>query len=397
MSTSRHITERTGKNQETRPKYQSHRCDRETMPELPEVEQFRQLLLPLVSSSSPIQISAWKDNPPRVWLSEEQINSLSGKYYCVDILRKGKQLCIVLQPSKANGQKKEPKKSVYLYLHMGMTGRISSPNRESGWGRQSSKVADIEYPPRYTYLTFATKHYQAAFSDPRKFGKAVLSDNLDPFSLLAPDALNCNDEKLIRNEIIPGFVEQTRSIKAILLDQNRVCSGVGNWVADEVLYQIGMHPDQQYLTEEQGSRLFETLQAIVRTAVGCLNSDTKYPDSWLFGYRWTKKRAGKDAAGRALTFLTSGGRTSAIVASVQKLNKRQGRRNSSEKSHRNTHVKITAEMVEEEQNYPKRKAKRIKRTAIVSPLSEKVGESGMKRDFILEEKLTVRRSSRLRL
>jgi formamidopyrimidine-DNA glycosylase len=367
------------------------------MPELPEVEQFRQLLLPLVSSSSPIQISAWKDNPPRVWLSEEQINSLSGKYYCVDILRKGKQLCIVLQPSKANGQKKEPKKSVYLYLHMGMTGRISSPNRESGWGHQNSKVADIEYPPRYTYLTFATEHYQAAFSDPRKFGKAVLSDNLDPFGLLAPDALNCNDEKLIRNEIIPGFVEQTRSIKAILLDQNRVCSGVGNWVADEVLYQIGMHPDQQYLTEEQGSRLFETLQAIVRTAVGCLNSDTKYPDSWLFGYRWTKKRAGKDAAGRALTFLTSGGRTSAIVASVQKLNKRQGRRNSSENSHRNTHVKMTAEMVEEEQNYPKRKAKRIKRTAIVSPLSEKVGESGMKRDFILEEKLTVRRSSRLRL
>ena len=31
-------------------------------------------------------------------------------------------------------------------------------------------------------------------------------------------------------------------IKAVLLDQERVVCGVGNWVADEVLFQSGIHP-----------------------------------------------------------------------------------------------------------------------------------------------------------
>ena len=67
------------------------------------------------------------------------------------------------------------------------------------------------------------------------------------------------------------------------------------------------------------------MHSILETAVECLAQDSPYPQTWLFGYRWTKKRAGKDCQGRNLTFLTSGGRTSAIVASVQKLRKSQGK------------------------------------------------------------------------
>lgn len=44
-------------------------------------------------------------------------------------------------------------------------------------------------------------------------------------------------------------------IKAVLLDQ-AVCAGVGNWIADEVLYLAGIHPQvvARELAEEQVSR-----------------------------------------------------------------------------------------------------------------------------------------------
>lgn len=296
------------------------------MPELPEVEQFRQLLLPLVSTKNPLEIALVKDNPPKVWLTPQQVQEISGNFYCSDVIRKGKQLCLVLSSNDVRQKKNKSVNNKYLFLHMGMTGSIRNPDREPCWGHENAKVVDVEYPPKFTYMTLSNITYEAAFADPRKFGKAILMDDLKPFDLLAPDALTCNDRSTIEEAIIPSIAGQSRGIKAILLDQNRVCSGVGNWVADEVLYQIGMHPDQQFLTLEQARELFSTLQSILAIAVDCLVRGAMYPETWLFHFRWTKKKAGKDHAGRTLTFLTSGGRTSAIVASKQKLYKSQGKK-----------------------------------------------------------------------
>lgn len=48
-----------------------------------------------------------------------------------------------------------------------------------------------------------------------------------------------------------------------------------------------------------------------------------FPPGWLFHYRWVKQAKGcKDAEGRTITFVQSGGRTSAVVAAIQK---KQGR------------------------------------------------------------------------
>jgi formamidopyrimidine-DNA glycosylase len=103
-----------------------------------------------------------------------------------------------------------------------------------------------------------------------------------------------------------------------LLDQRRVVAGVGNWVADEVLYQTRIHPDQNYLTTEQATLLLERLHSILATAVDCLvEKNSEFPSDWLFHYRWNSKKTTNDAHGRVVTFVTSGGRTSAIVPSLQ--------------------------------------------------------------------------------
>merc|ERR1712032_1316692 len=136
---------------------------------------------------------------------------------------------------------------------------------------------------------------------------------------LAPDGLLETSTSSQCEEIASGIANHRLGIKALLLDQKRFVSGVGNWVADEVLYQCEIHPDQRNLMEEQALNVVTTLHTILKTAVDCLQQDIPYPDTWLFGYRWTRKQAGKDHKGRNLTFLKSGGRTSAIVSSRQVL------------------------------------------------------------------------------
>jgi formamidopyrimidine-DNA glycosylase len=274
------------------------------MPELPEVEQFRRLLLPLVSTTKPVKISSVQHTPPRAWPTAEQFESISDNFYCKDVIRKGKQIVMVLQQLETSGKaKQEQPKQLFMLLHMGMTGRITTPAFTCRFGSQSFKV-ETEYPPRYTYLTFQMGDFEAAFSDPRKFGSCELCYDLSALELLAPDALTATEIE-IENHILPKLSEQKRGIKAILLDQKRACCGVGNWVADEVLYQSGIHPDQVFLTKEQATAVFSKLQGILSAAVDCLRDDMDYPEDWLFRYRWTKKRAGKDFEGRSISFVTS--------------------------------------------------------------------------------------------
>jgi hypothetical protein len=89
-----------------------------SMPELPEVENFRKLLLPLVSKKSLLSIESTSDNPPRTFLSTEDIALINKNCHVSNVLRKGKQLCMVLECKKViRGQKR-----LFLFLHMGMTG-----------------------------------------------------------------------------------------------------------------------------------------------------------------------------------------------------------------------------------------------------------------------------------
>lgn len=305
------------------------------MPELPEVENFRSLLVPLISRSFRLNVELVNDKPPRRFLSADDIHLInSSECHVADVVRKGKLICMIMEPTNTSITTK-----LYLFLHMGMTGRISTPNyvpkleslKDGAEGGNGTLV------PPYTFLKFTAGEAQAFFSDPRKFGAVTLNrSSLDDggFGELAPDALEfarsltqrgcpakeSNETTDAEPNALQGLVGQTTGIKTILLDQKRVMSGVGNWVADEVLYQCHIHPDQTHLTDSQGQQLVQTLQTILETAIACLKERRDFPEAWVFHCRWGKRNEGKvkDPQGRMVTFIKSAGRTSAIVSSIQK-------------------------------------------------------------------------------
>ena len=93
--------------------------------------------------------------------------------------------------------------------------------------------------------------------------------------------------------------------------------------SDEILYQAALHPEiyTNSLTKAQISRLYKSLVDVTSLAVETLADETKFPESWLFKHRWNKGKKEVPSAlpkGGMVSYLTVGGRTTAIVASVQK-------------------------------------------------------------------------------
>lgn len=88
------------------------------------------------------------------------------------------------------------------------------------------------------------------------------------------------------------------------------------------MYQARLHPEQYSNTfsDTQVKKLHDAMMYVCNTAVDTLAESDKFPEDWLMKYRWSKGK--KDANilpnGAKITFLKVGGRTSAIVPSVQK-------------------------------------------------------------------------------
>jgi outer membrane biosynthesis protein TonB len=88
------------------------------------------------------------------------------------------------------------------------------------------------------------------------------------------------------------------------------------------MYQARLHPEQYSNTfsDEQIKRLHDAMMYVCDTAVELLAESDKFPQDWLMKHRWSKgkKDGSKLPNGEKITFLKVGGRTSAIVPSLQK-------------------------------------------------------------------------------
>lgn len=110
-------------------------------------------------------------------------------------------------------------------------------------------------------------------------------------------------------------------LKAFILDQAMI-SGIGNWVADESLYQARLHPEQYCddFSDEEIKRLHDSITNVCQTACDLLADSDQFPDDWLFNHRWGKGKKTPSALpnGEKLAFITVGGRTSCYAPSLQK-------------------------------------------------------------------------------
>lgn len=214
-------------------------------------------------------------------------------------------------------------------MHLGMTGWIKFSNDDTS-AYYKPKKEETDWPPRFWKFVLSLKgepKCEVAFVDPRRLGRCRLIDaeaeemrKTTPLKENGPDPVIDKDvltvewlTQLLRRKKVP--------VKALLLDQANI-SGIGNWVADETMYQAKLHPEQYSNTfsDEQIKRLHDAIMYVCDTAVGTLAESDKFPTDWLMKYRWDKgkKTGSKLPNGAKITFLTVGGRTSAIVPSIQK-------------------------------------------------------------------------------
>jgi formamidopyrimidine-DNA glycosylase len=107
-------------------------------------------------------------------------------------------------------------------------------------------------------------------------------------------------------------------LKAVLLQQERF-PGVGNWMADEILWRCKFHPARKAgtLDEEEAETFWRETKQLCRDALKIIGD--KYgrpPASWLFRHRW--RRGGKcPRDGATLERATIGGRTTAWCPECQ--------------------------------------------------------------------------------
>jgi len=222
-------------------------------------------------------------------------------------------------------------------LHFGMTGGIHVPRPLVGGaarraalpaGRIVRLVSDgqvdrPDWPPRFTklHLRFAGGG-ELALADGRRLGRIRLRRDPatePPISTLGFDALHA----LPTPARFHALLRERRSpIKAVLLDQS-FAAGIGNWIADEVLYQAGIAPKRKAatLSAAEARRLRAKIRSVIGVAVRSGSDSDRYPRWWLFHRRWGHRRGGPPATtvrGEHIRHETVGGRTTAWVPTVQR-------------------------------------------------------------------------------
>jgi formamidopyrimidine-DNA glycosylase len=214
---------------------------------------------------------------------------------------RGKQMLFVAQPAKG-------KERAWLGIHLGMTGelRLEKPDF---------------VPTKHDHLVLRQTKHTLVFEDPRMFGRILFALGAEApkwWSSIAPDLLS----KEFTIPALADFLKRRKKapIKAVLLMQERF-PGVGNWMADEILWRAGIHPRQAAgsLDSAQIKALHRETRWVCRESLRIIGKKWgDPPKSWLFPHRWQK--GGKcPRTGARLMHATIGGRTTCWSPGRQKL------------------------------------------------------------------------------
>jgi formamidopyrimidine-DNA glycosylase len=189
-------------------------------------------------------------------------------------------------------------KNGWLGLHLGMTGEL--------------RIEKTDFTPlKHDHLVLRQKNQLLIFSDPRQFGRVLFHHGKSeptwwsklPASLTSPQ---------FTFSVLKFFLQRhgKAPIKAVLLLQKGF-PGIGNWMADEILWQSKIHPRVAAgkLNDEQLKSIFQKTCFVSHQSLKIVGEDFyDLPKSWLFRYRW-KKKGTCPRCGEILKHATIGGRT----------------------------------------------------------------------------------------
>ena len=281
------------------------------MPELPEVESVCRLMRRTIQGKRIERVEVMPDeivlsgNPP------EAIEAALVGRTVTKVGRRGKFWWLELDGEGPT-----------VFGHLGMSGWIREVGTDGKRLHSHGKapLVDAEGRPRFLKLMILVEGGGGvAFTDSRRFARLWLGESAatdKQVKRLGPDAYEGLPPV---EELVARLAKRKAPIKAVLLDQTAF-AGVGNWIADEVLYQAEIAPKRlaSSLTEEEVGALRGSLHDVLAHAVEVEADYNHFPDTWLFHHRWGGGKGAERAQGQEIVRETVGGRTTAWVPERQK-------------------------------------------------------------------------------
>jgi formamidopyrimidine-DNA glycosylase len=164
----------------------------------------------------------------------------------------------------------------WLGAHLGMTGGLHC--EPAGYLAQ-----------KHDHLVLRQRRQTLVYRDARMFGRIRFDEGAEP-----PEWWRALPPAVTSPELTTGLLREwlgrrrRAPLKAVLLDQ-AFFPGVGNWMADEILWQSGLHPGMLAgeLTAANIRRLHGKAQFVCRTAMETIGVDWSDPPAgWLIHVRW---------------------------------------------------------------------------------------------------------------
>jgi formamidopyrimidine-DNA glycosylase len=214
-----------------------------------------------------------------------------------------------------------PARRIWVGVHLGMSGEL--------------RIEPASFRPgRHDHLVLRTAGSSAVYADPRMFGRIDVQAGAEAPEWWAgrpPDVLSAGFSKAA----LAAFLARRRRspLKAVLLDQAGF-PGVGNWMADEILWRARLHPARSAgsLDARERDALWRECRWVCRAALDRFGARGRplppnpfripVPPKWLLGRRW--KPGGLDPlSGTPLRRSTIGGRTTVWSPARQALPRRR--------------------------------------------------------------------------
>ncbi len=190
------------------------------MPELPEVETVRRILLSNLIGKTINKINIYYDGVLENTIKEEFSSVLLNETFR-DIHRLGKYLILILDTKS-------------IVVHLRMEGKF--------YFKQTSEILSPHEHVEFILNTSEALRYH----DTRKFGKFVLLNTTNMAEIVLYPSLKKlgEDANKITNfyQVVEKLTKYKGTLKAALLDQT-IMAGIGNIYADEICYLTKFHPE----------------------------------------------------------------------------------------------------------------------------------------------------------
>ena len=278
------------------------------MPELPEVERGRKIAESVARGRRIVRVRCAEDRIVYDGVAPSTVQRRLRGRRVEAVHRHGKQLWFELDEAP------------HPLFHFGMTGAFRVPNAAALPLASGPRVVrDEPWPPRFTKIHL---HFddggELVMTNARRLGRIRLRRdprNESPLVDLGFDPLLSMPGPREFAELV---TRRRVTLKGLLMDQG-FAAGVGNWIADEVLYQARLDPRRRAdeLDAAELRRLRRCLAEVVGKAVEVDADKSRFPRGWLFHHRWGKNESARTARGEAVEFLTLAGRTTAWVPARQ--------------------------------------------------------------------------------